>query len=406
VLQGLADSAGAFASDEPHRGAAWMSRARAIQWRRALWMGVSLAVVAAVFSVDRLNGGEVSLAPFYLLAVTIAAWKLGRSAGLVTAGLAGASWLGAFLLDRPYFSNSTILAWNLVVELSIFSIAALTISALRAGMNEERRLVARLEHAYHQLDREIAVVGAIQRRLLPARAPELPGLEIALDYATSERAGGDYYDFFPMSHGRLGVLIADASGHGTPAAVVMTMLKVLAHSRAASGADPAEFLTALDRGLSRHVMPGDFATACFVVLDRDLNTLEFALAGHNPPLLLREDGITRWLESSDGPPLGLGLKGHYSTVRTPLAAGDTLLLYTDGCVEAMNSKSDMFGDERLVEVMRGGARLEPAALRDHLLRALEAFRGDTPISDDRTFVLVRMSEVGLSARAGTGPRRD
>jgi sigma-B regulation protein RsbU (phosphoserine phosphatase) len=362
-------------------------------------MAASLAVVGAVFSVDRLNGGEVSLAPFYLFAVTIASWKLGRGPGLITAALAGTAWLGAFLLDEPYFSNATILAWNLVVELSIFSIAALVISALRSGMEEERRLLARLEHAYGQLDREISVVGAIQRRLLPSRAPEIPRLEIATDYATSQRAGGDYYDFFPLTHGRLGVLIADASGHGTPAAVVMTMLKVLAHSRAASISDPAEFLTALDRGLSRHVMPGDFATACFAVLDPHLNTLEFSLAGHNPPLLLGEDESMRWLNSSDGPPLGLGLQGRYSTIRTPLAPRDTLLLYTDGCVEAMNTANDLFGEERLADVLREGARLKPAALRDHLLQALEAFRGDAPISDDRTFVLVRMSEAAGAAGA-------
>jgi serine phosphatase RsbU (regulator of sigma subunit) len=356
------------------------------------WIALALALVLAVFLVDRMNGGEVSLSPFYLIAVTLAAWKSGRVGGLLVAGTAAVSWLAAYLLDRPYFSNSTVLAWNVAVELTIFVLAAIIISALRDGLAGERRLAASLERAYRQLDREIEVVGTIQRRLLPAEPPRDASWEIALDYATSQRAGGDYYDFFPLLDGRLAVWIADASGHGTPAAVLMAMIRVLVHSRPLAQESPGESLGALDRELQRHVLSGDFATACCAMIDPVRGTLELALAGHNPPLLMRANGGVEWLTTRDGPPLGLGVAHGFTTRRLEVSPGDTLAFYTDGCTETMNPAQEMLGDERFAALLIANARLEPAALRDAVIAGLEEFRGSAPLSDDRTFVVVRLRD--------------
>ena len=356
---------------------------------RRVALFISLVMVAGVFFADYRSGDELSFSLFYLIPISVAAWWSGRGWGLLLAGLAGAGWLTSYLLIGKPYTQTSILLWNFSAELGIDTIAALVLSDLRAGLERQRALTAELNKAYRRLDREQLRVGEFQRTLLPAQTPELPGWRIAAHYETSTRAGGDYYDFFPLADGRLGVLIADASGHGTPAAVLMAMTHVLLHAAAEAQAQPDLALARLNSDLGNSVSGGQFITAFYAVLDPRSGDLEYSAAGHNPPYLKRSDGTIELLADGGGPPLGVIERARFGVAGTRLAPGDTLLLYTDGLTEAMAPDSAMFGEAGVHSILESANGMTPQGLVERLTQAVRVHRGAVPLSDDLTLVVVQ-----------------
>ncbi len=206
--------------------------------------------------------------------------------------------------------------------------------------------------ALSALDRELQVVGEIQRSLLPSEPPAIAGFEVATHYLTSARAGGDYYDFFPLHGGGWGLFIADVSGHGTPAAVMMAITHAIAHSQPGTHTPPAALLTYLnDRLTHSYRRDGTFVTAFYGVLDPAGRTLTYSAAGHPPPRLARGERVLP-LDRASSLPLGILDGVGYDEAEVQLERGDLLLLYTDGITEAMapvarGQPVDLFGTARL-----------------------------------------------------------
>ena len=253
----------------------------------------------------------------------------------------------------------------------------------------------RLDAALAALDAELRVVGDIQRSLLPQSLPSVPGFELAAHYETSARAGGDYYDFFPLDGGRLGLFIADVAGHGTPAAVLMAVTHAIAHAEPGAHEPPATLLRHLDARLTQAYMRnGTFITAFYAVLDPAGRTLAFARAGHNPPRLVRRDRSIA-LDGVGGLPLGIpGCSQPYAETTVALEPGDLLLLYTDGITETRGPPAGlgtpaMFGERRLDELLVDCAGCPPSECIDRLRGALAAFSGNAPPADDRTLIAIR-----------------
>jgi sigma-B regulation protein RsbU (phosphoserine phosphatase) len=248
-----------------------------------------------------------------------------------------------------------------------------------------------VKEAFDGLDYELRSIAEIQRSLLPAEKPKVPGLDVAVSYQTAKRAGGDYYDFFPLPNDRLGVLIADASGHGAPAAVLMAVAHSIAHTRVEPPQRPGEFLTYMNAHLTRrYTRPtGSFMTAFYAVFDPANGTLSYASAGHNPPRLLRAaDGFKLALNRAQKLPLGIKPDETYLEQTVPLLPGDQVVFFTDGVIEAVNTEGDVFGSSRIDEEL---ATCYPTAAA--LLRAVLASHGlftagKTP-ADDRTLVVVK-----------------
>jgi sigma-B regulation protein RsbU (phosphoserine phosphatase) len=357
--------------------------------RPFVWLPLSLALAGGVFALDYFTGSEISVSFFYLVPVTLATWLVGRRAGTLVSILCAAGWATAYFMDGRFYSQPHIIYWNTAVEVAMFLTVTFALSAVRAGYEKEQALQRRLETAYQQLDGEMRVVGDIQRGLLPAAPPALPGLRIAVHYATSAHAGGDYYDFFPLRGGDIGVLIADVSGHGTPAAVVMTMMRVLLHTAPGSIEQPEAVLAVLNRQLQEQTLHGQFVTACYATLGGRDGRIQYAMAGHNPPLVIR--GASGAIEEfdMDGPPLGIFAGPEYHRCCARLAPGDSLLFYTDGLTEAMNPAGEMLGLERVQEVLVAHRAEPPEALRDHLLAELRRHGAGRPASDDVTLILLR-----------------
>ena len=253
-------------------------------------------------------------------------------------------------------------------------------------------LAGELHRANAALDREFRAVGDIQRQLLPAELPDIPRVTLATHYETSAQAGGDYYDFFPQPDGRWGVLIADVSGHGVAAAVVMARLHAMLHAPRYvcpdPDASPPDILRRLNQRLLDSMRPGSFVTAFYGLLDPQSLTMRYSLAGHNPPRLLRKASQRiEALELTDGLPLGI-LKEFDTTERElSFAPGDRMLLYTDGITEAFNARGEEFGIDRLDEALERCQRT-PESMIDCVKADLKGHCRDLPPADDRTLVAI------------------
>jgi sigma-B regulation protein RsbU (phosphoserine phosphatase) len=267
------------------------------------------------------------------------------------------------------------------------------ISSLFGRATHSLVLSAELKQAYEIVERELKVVADIQRSLLPRALPKIPGLELAVHYQTSQWAGGDYYDFFELPQGRWGFLIADVSGHGTPAAVMMAILHSLAHGTPGHPEPPAALLDHVNRRLAdRYTIDNEvFVTAFYAVYDPANRQLSYSCGGHNPPQLKRCSlGHVDTLDEVGGPPLGLFKDIRYAQATLTLRPGDVLVLYTDGITEAMDSRNRQFGVEQLGEVL---ARCDLSAtdLCQRILEALDRFTGGVAAHDDRTLLVAKVS---------------
>lgn len=248
-------------------------------------------------------------------------------------------------------------------------------------------LTQQLQEAYRQLDHEMQQVGQTQRQLLPSVLPEIDGLELGASYITSSRAGGDYYDALPLPNGQWGLFLADVSGHGTPAAVVMAILHTLLHAYPGAPVSPNEVFAHINQHLLAVAPEGMFATAFYGVYTPSQRRLLYAVAGHPPARLRRGPHAVRGLETRPGLPLGVQGDYAWTELEVTLAPGDMLLLYTDGILEGTNVADVPFGLARLDDALRLGPPRADALVR-HIERQYRSFCDGVADFDDRTLLAV------------------
>ena len=254
-----------------------------------------------------------------------------------------------------------------------------------------------------RLEEELRIARQIQMSLLPRGPLDFPGLSITALCVPAREVGGDYYDFFPLGPRRLGVLIADVSGKGTSAALYMAELKGLVLSLSQIYQSPRQLLIEVNRIISDNLDTRSFITMTYAVIDLDACTMTFARAGHTPVVFLK-DGDARGAQSliPNGIVVGLRIPGAHEKFvelleeqRIDLARGDVIALYTDGITEAMDSRSDLFGDARLSRLIAEHGHLEAADLRERILREIEAFVGHADQHDDMTMILMKVETAAV-----------
>lgn len=239
-------------------------------------------------------------------------------------------------------------------------------------------------------ERDLAVARRIQSGFLPRPGPARPGLDYVGWCSQAGPVGGDSYDFLDLGSGRLGVMLADASGKGVPAALLMASLQGILRGEAARGAhDLTGLLGETNRIFFGSTAPEHFATLFFATYQEDGGVLRYVNCGHNPPLLLRGDGRVERLTPT-APALGLLDRWDGTEAEVRLEGGDLLLLYSDGATEAMSPAGEEFGEARLADALRADSTRPLETLRRGLLAAIEAFAGRER-RDDLTFVLIRAS---------------
>jgi sigma-B regulation protein RsbU (phosphoserine phosphatase) len=310
------------------------------------------------------------------------------------------------LMAIPLFDNGEPLNWGIMIrhEPEGFSIEELEETILRGnligGTVRNKLLERELRAANEKIQAEVDQIASIQRALLPDPIPEIAGLTISAAYETYDIAGGDYYDLVPLSfrsdgtpdpEGRWGILIADASGHGPAAAVVMAMLHSILHAHPTEPNGPAEVLQHANRHLCNKRIEHSFVTAFFGVYDPTTRNFTYACAGHNPPLLKDsgEGGRVQRLDSVGELPLGIVYDVQYREATIQLEPEQTVLLYTDGITESMNPEGVMFGTEG-VEAALTRCTGDPDCVQGSLLTALRAHESGVRPSDDQTFLAFRV----------------
>lgn len=310
------------------------------------------------------------------------------------------------LAAAPMYEAEEVDGWIVVLQPAATpDDSALTdivvLASVLAGAYSRLALADRLRRIDVELHREIDQISELQRAMLPAALPNVPGLELAAGYKTFDRAGGDYYDVFPLGGGSerrtahaeepWGILVADASGHGPAATVLVAMLSGVLHAYEGRPTSPAEFLEYLNRHLAARNFCGDFVTAVFAIFDPRARTLTWAHAGHNPPLLKDgRRGSVRVLNDPGGVPLGIQDQVDARDHLIRLEPGELMLLYTDGVVDERDDNDAPFGLDRLVDFVARD-QSGPAGLVATLSRALDAHQGVTRPEDDQTMLALRLT---------------
>jgi serine phosphatase RsbU (regulator of sigma subunit) len=228
----------------------------------------------------------------------------------------------------------------------------------------------------------------MQRSLLPHSRPLAAGLEVGEVYESSARVdvGGDIYDFLALDDGRLAVVLGDVTGHGVEATADMAMAKYVFRFLAREHPDPAAFLAAANDVIVDEIAPGKFITMVYLVIDGERGRVVCARAGHPAPRLLLPDGSVRGLEKN-GLALGIDPGQQYEEVQADLPPGATIIVYTDGVIEARRRR-ELYGVERLDGLLRGHRELSPHALARAVAGDARAFAGGE-LSDDLAVVVIR-----------------
>jgi sigma-B regulation protein RsbU (phosphoserine phosphatase) len=244
-----------------------------------------------------------------------------------------------------------------------------------------------------RLERELQMAREVQASLLPHETPQIPGWEFAARWQPAREVAGDYYDFFSLEGGRLGLLIADVSGKGMPAALFMALTRSTVRASVGYTPSPAEGIALANRLICADSTGGTFVTLFYALLDPATGEMSYVNAGHNPPLLCRGSAHIESAQLAEltrtGMALGVVADTSFEQHTVQLEHGDCVLLYTDGVTEAMDAQEQVFGDERLRRVLLAQRHAPVADVIGALEGALQGYVGDSLPFDDITIVAVR-----------------
>jgi serine phosphatase RsbU (regulator of sigma subunit) len=252
-----------------------------------------------------------------------------------------------------------------------------------------RRIFQR-EESLFAIQKELEIAQRIQSSILPREIPQLPGLDIAARYLPMSAVAGDFYDFLPVAHNRLGVLVADVTGHGVPAALIASMLKVAFAGQAAHASDPARVLTGLNQALCGK-FEEHFVTAAYLYIDLDAKILRYAGAGHPPILYSTTSDAAANAVEQNGLFLGMFPEAEYTFIEIPLQLGGRCLIYTDGLPESHNDSDEEFGLARFKQFLDSHSKLSASHLAEKLLAEIARWSSRSPghqQEDDMTLVVL------------------
>lgn len=239
-----------------------------------------------------------------------------------------------------------------------------------------------------RLEKEISLARQIQRTFLPSRLPKTPGWDLDVDWQTAREVGGDFYDIFKLGPNKLGLVIADVSDKGMPAALYMTVTRTLIRAFVWDIDSPAKVLERVNRLLVVDSQDGMYVTAVYAVLNLVDGTLTYANAGHNLPLLIHAENRSVEPLPKGGMALGVVAKSKLQDHTLEVCPGDQLVLYTDGVSECFSPEGEIFGEKHLTEAVASAPIDNASGVIEHINQVLTDFRQGAPLSDDITLVVI------------------
>lgn len=253
-----------------------------------------------------------------------------------------------------------------------------------------RERTAELRRTNTALEKQLSIVGDLQRSLLPSEFPPHPGYAWAPFYQPSEEASGDYFDVIPIDERYISIVVADVCGHGAAAATMMAMARILLRSHVREYPDPGQMLSYVNEVLYREVGSFIFITMIYVMLDTHTGTMKYASAGHPAPFLIH--GRRRTVDQlplAGDVPLNLSENRRYESHSFQIDPNDSVFFYTDGVTEVFNPDGEMFGDERLYEVLLQNTDQPAEMIVARVIDAANAFANHLPMKDDFTLLVVQ-----------------
>jgi serine phosphatase RsbU (regulator of sigma subunit) len=344
---------------------------------------VVLLAIAAVAYTDWIVVSNISLGYLYVLPIALSALVNPLP---VTIALA----VGCAVLQDvfgPVSDPRSVKAVRDGIALAGFLVVGFVVTQIA---RQRERLSAEVRRQRDEYEHDLVLASQVQRRVLP-RPPVLSALELAAAMQTAQLLGGDYYDFFAVSENVVDVVIADVSGHGAAASLLMPSLAVALRLRARELSGPAEILKDLDEVLRQITNNATFVTMFYARFDQVRKTVQYANGGHNPPLLIRpKTGETLLLEAGGGPIMGILPGAQFADTVVSLEHGDILTLFTDGVTEQENETGEEFSLERLQATIQSHETEPASALVAQVSEAVSAFAGTKKQVDDLTVVVVKV----------------
>ncbi len=329
--------------------------------------------------LDYVTGVEVSVSIFYLIPIAMCAWFLSKWVGIIASLSSALVWCSLdFLASEKHYSHPLIPYWNALVMFSFFLVFALMLSAFKK-----------------RLELEDALAKEVQRGLFPHQFPQVHGYDIFGLWQPARTVSGDYFDVLMLDDRFIGFCIGDVIGHGIPAAILMSNLQASVRRTAVYNARPEELCFHINNFVIDNLVSGKFITFFYGILDIQDKTFTYTNAGHNPPILFRNDGTTRHL-TNDGFMLGIERDFNYPQSTIQLLPGDLLELYTDGVTEMKNSQNEWFGEERLIETLSSSRSLPANEICHQIMKSVMQF-GNNNIQDDITLLTLSIMEQNSSA---------
>lgn len=257
-------------------------------------------------------------------------------------------------------------------------------------ITERRELEGRLARS----NAELQIAAEIQKSFLPEAIPRIPGVDIAARTVMAKEVGGDFFDVIPyevmpLDKGMHGLLVADVSGKGVPAALFMALSRIVVRVNALWHHDPAKVIFSSNNTITQDSKSGMFVTLFFGLLNEKDRSLTYVNAGHNPPLVYRSlDGSVEKLLPT-GIVLGAVENVAYKSQTVKIAEGDVVVMFTDGVTESVNSSGELYGEKRLTECIRANAHLSAQEIIEQVLTCVRAYAGDMPQADDITLLIIK-----------------
>jgi phosphoserine phosphatase RsbU/P len=277
------------------------------------------------------------------------------------------------------FSQADFVVFKSIAEQSAF---ALYNAIIYSMANEKKRL-----------DHDLEIARDIQRILLPSEAPAIDGFQISGINVPARQVSGDYFDYIQVDRDRLGVAIADVSGKGVPASLIMAICRSVLRAEAAGNPSPAEVLRKVNRQLYPDIKEDMFISMAYLILDHQQNGITLARAGHDAPLWYKRESQTVTPVKSPGMVVGIDSGSVFDRLTVdfavPLERSDCLVLYTDGVTETLNADGDEFGIDRMMQCVRASANDGAQAIVKRIIEDVREFTGPVPQNDDITLIAIR-----------------
>jgi len=303
-------------------------------------------------------------------------------------------------LAKPFSAALTLVQTIWIPMILANAIGVLIFAFIIKNLENERKMAAERDTLVREMARkntELSIAAEIQQSFLPATIPQVEGFDVAGKSVMAKEVGGDFFDVIPfevvsLDNNRMGILIADVSGKGIPAALFMALSRIIVRVNATwHRDDPALAIHDANNLIAADATAGMFVTLFYGVLDHKSNSITFVNAGHNPPVLYHAANRTISELDATGMALGAVKDAPYQSKVCPLKTGDVLVLYTDGITEGQNEKGEMFGEIRLQESIRAAVDLPAKEILSRILDDLNKFCGSAPQYDDITLMVIRVT---------------